>query len=158
MLSIPEPSTGDISDNRLSQYQLLQRLYEHFWTRWSREYLNELQRRQCWKKTQGSLQLGQLVLIKDNNLPPSRWRLGRVLQFIYGKDGTPRVASIRTTDGIISRAVVRLCPLPVVNEAFQGRGHVPYSTSERENRVAKPQPTSSKKTVHLQTSESHVQK
>nr|CAH7729894.1 unnamed protein product [Callosobruchus chinensis] len=102
-----------IPENCLSNYQLLLRLYEHFWLRWSREYISELQLRQRWKQNHGQLEKGQLVLVKDDNLPPTRWRLGRVEKLILGKDGVARVASLRTSDGIICRALARLCPLPV---------------------------------------------
>nr|CAH7724949.1 unnamed protein product [Callosobruchus chinensis] len=112
-VSLPEPSVSSIPENCLSNYQLLLRLYEHFWLRWSREYISELQLRQRWKQNHGQLEKGQLVLVKDDNLPPTRWRLGRVEKLILGKDGIARVASLRTSDGIICRALARLCPLPV---------------------------------------------
>nr|CAH7752097.1 unnamed protein product [Callosobruchus chinensis] len=99
--------------NRVAEIQ--RRLYEHFWLRWSREYISELQLRQRWKQNHGQLEKGQLVLVKDDNLPPTRWRLGRVEKLILGKDGIARVASLRTSDGIICRALARLCPLPVVS-------------------------------------------
>nr|CAH7716533.1 unnamed protein product [Callosobruchus chinensis] len=56
-----------------------------------------------------------IITAKDDNLPPTRWRLGRVEKLILGKDGIARVASLRTSDGIICRALARLCPLPVVS-------------------------------------------
>lgn len=65
-----------------------------------------------------------MVLVKEDNLPPTKWRLGRVLKLIVGPDGVARVASIRTSNGVVSRALVRLCPLPVGSEDFQGRRHV----------------------------------
>nr|CAH7762483.1 unnamed protein product [Callosobruchus chinensis] len=99
--------------NRVAEIQ--RRLYEHFWLRWSREYISELQLRQRWKQNHGQLEKGQLVLVKDDNLPPTRWRLGRVEKLILGKDGIARVAYLRTSDGIICRALARLCPLPVVS-------------------------------------------
>nr|CAH7729738.1 unnamed protein product [Callosobruchus chinensis] len=114
-VSLPEPSVSSIPENCLSNYQLLLRLYEHFWLRWSREYISELQLRQRWKQNHGQLEKGQLVLVKDDNLPPTRWRLGRVEKLILGKDGVARVASLRTSDGIICRALARLYPLPVVS-------------------------------------------
>ncbi|XP_050301507.1 uncharacterized protein LOC126739751 [Anthonomus grandis grandis] len=113
METIPELPISDIKENRLSQYQLLQKLYEHFWSRWSREYIHELQQRHKWKRSSGNVDIGQLVLIRDENLPPTRWRLGRVLKLIPGKDGINRVAFVKTADSELSRAVTRLCPLPI---------------------------------------------
>lgn len=54
-----------------------------------------------------------LVLVKDENLPPMRWPLGRVVNLISGKDGVSRVADVRTTSEIIRRAVNKLCLLPL---------------------------------------------
>ncbi|XP_050308277.1 uncharacterized protein LOC126744768 [Anthonomus grandis grandis] len=92
-MALAEPSVMHLPENRLSQYQLVQKVQEQFWNRWHREYMHELQQRKKWKVTSGSLHLGQLVLVKDNNLPPMKWRLGRVLNLVGGKDNVNRVAS-----------------------------------------------------------------
>ncbi|XP_044746498.1 uncharacterized protein LOC123308039 [Coccinella septempunctata] len=111
--AVPEGTVMHLPENRLSQFQLVQKVYEQFWSRWQREYVSELQTRQKWTRNTGSLNIGQLVLIKEDNLPPMRWRMGRILELFSGKDGIARVARIKTTDGIVSRALVKLCPLPV---------------------------------------------
>ncbi|XP_044766482.1 uncharacterized protein LOC123322598 isoform X2 [Coccinella septempunctata] len=111
--AVPEGTVMHLPENRLSQFQLVQKVYEQFWSRWQREYVSELQTRQKWTRNTGSLNIGQLVLIKEDNLPPMRWRMGRILELFSGKDGIARVARIKTTDGIVSRSLVKLCPLPV---------------------------------------------
>lgn len=40
--SIPESSYKDISINRLTRWQLFQNMWDHFWERWSSEYLQAL--------------------------------------------------------------------------------------------------------------------
>nr|CAI5854889.1 unnamed protein product [Callosobruchus analis] len=96
----------------------------HFWSRWSKNYLSELQQRRKWKMTNGDITIGQLVLIRDDHLPPMKWRLGRVDSMIVGSDGLSRVARIKTAEGIFSRAINRLCPLPIESTDFQPRAHV----------------------------------
>jgi len=39
LLAVPEPSLVDRVDNSLSRWQLLQRMRDHYWKRWSQEYL-----------------------------------------------------------------------------------------------------------------------
>ncbi|XP_062711436.1 uncharacterized protein LOC134289528 [Aedes albopictus] len=78
LLAIPEPSVVGIPTNRLSHWQHIQQLREHFWKRWSREYLTELQVRGKWTKQKVNIQPGMVVLLKDDNLPPQCWNLGRV--------------------------------------------------------------------------------
>ncbi|KAG5883485.1 Protein of unknown function DUF5641 [Gonioctena quinquepunctata] len=58
-----------------------------------------------------------LVLIKESNLSPLQWKLGRVTQLYPGSDGIPRVATLRTGIGDIRRAISNLCPLPPPHEA-----------------------------------------
>lgn len=58
-----------------------------------------------------------MVLIQDDNLPPFKWRLGRVLSLHVGCDGVVRVALVKTQNGVIKRAVVKLCPLPLGDES-----------------------------------------
>nr|CAH7759089.1 unnamed protein product [Callosobruchus chinensis] len=65
-----------ISLNRLDIYQHLQQMKQHIWSRWSKEYVTELQQRCKWKSTQGELKEGDMVIIKEDNLPPLKWKLG----------------------------------------------------------------------------------
>lgn len=98
----------------LSRYMRIQVLKAHFWNRFYKEYISELQTRHKWKQTNGQLQIGEMVLIKDDRLPPSRWLLGRVTTLYPGSDGITRVADVRTATGTLRRAFNRLCPLPIL--------------------------------------------
>lgn len=110
---IPDPDVTIVPVSRLSRYQMLQKLNQHFWSRWSKEYISELQQRQKWKQTFSSLEKGHLVLIKDDNLPPTQWKLGRITQIFPGKDNVCRVAEIKTADGFLKRSFAKICPLPI---------------------------------------------
>nr|CAH7717975.1 unnamed protein product [Callosobruchus chinensis] len=92
---------------------------QHFWSRWSSEYIHELQVRKKWKRECHNLQKGPLVLIKEKNQPPLCWALGRVIEVHFGKDNVPRVVTLRTTKGTIRRAAVNLSPLPLACDDLQ---------------------------------------
>ncbi|XP_071052883.1 uncharacterized protein [Onthophagus taurus] len=113
LTSPPDPSLSHISENRLSQFQRVQQIQQHFWTRWSKEYLSELQSRHKWSTGDANLKVGQLALIKEDNLPVLKWLTGRIIELHCGKDGVARVATLRTQNGIVKGATVRLCPLPM---------------------------------------------
>ncbi|KAK9694484.1 methyltransferase (DUF5641) [Popillia japonica] len=49
--------------------------------------------------------------LKDDNVPPLQWKMGRICQLHPGTDGIARVASVRTQNGVIRRAFSKLCPL-----------------------------------------------
>ncbi|XP_033224231.1 uncharacterized protein LOC117177545 [Belonocnema kinseyi] len=61
--TVPEPSLADVLPNRLTLWQLIQQMRDHFWKRWSAEYLKELQPRSKWTTSSPSIQIGDLVLI-----------------------------------------------------------------------------------------------
>ncbi|CAG7734820.1 unnamed protein product [Allacma fusca] len=75
--ALTEPSYDHLKLNRLSKWQLVQRLNQHFWQRWSAEYLTRLQARPKWWSHQPNFEVGNLVLVKDERLPPQQWHLAR---------------------------------------------------------------------------------
>ncbi|KAJ8979834.1 hypothetical protein NQ317_009593 [Molorchus minor] len=95
----------------------------------SRHVMQELQSKTQWTTHQSPLDEDTMVLVKDDQLPPLKWSIGRVVQTFPEKDGIARVASIKTSKGIIRRAFSIICPLPrdptdVERHGFQGGGHV----------------------------------
>lgn len=113
LTSIPEPDLTETKENRLTKFQRIQQLFQHFWRRWYIEYIGELQTRCKWKESKGQLNVGAMVLIKIKNQPPLSWPIGRVQELHPGPDGTSRVATILTSTGAIQRAVTNVCPLPL---------------------------------------------
>lgn len=110
------PASDDLtteSSTRLQRYERIEQLRQQFWQRWSKEYISELQQRTKWKSSSEDIKLDSLVLMKDNNLPPLKWRLGRIVRLYTGKDGVSRVADIRTAAGVVKRAFSKICPLPI---------------------------------------------
>lgn len=114
LTAFPEPDLKHIQENRLSRYQHLQSMLQHFWQRWQAEYLHQLQQRNKWRTTSPTtFGPGTLVLIKDDNLPPLRWRLGRIVELHTGADRITRVVSIKTSEGLTKRPLTKICILPM---------------------------------------------
>ncbi|XP_076236255.1 uncharacterized protein LOC143180421 [Calliopsis andreniformis] len=111
LTAIPEPSLEDLPAARLSRWQLIQQLQQHFWRRWSREYLNTLQTRGKWKQNKHLIKAGFLCLVKNELLPPTQWPLARVVRVHPGPDGSIRVATVRTSTSHLLRPVHKLIPL-----------------------------------------------
>ena len=108
-----EPNIAEIKENRLSRWQRIQQHLQHFWDRWKKEYLSSLQQRPKWRNTTPNIQPGTMVIIHDEHLPPTKWHLGRVVDVHPGDDGTVRVVTVRTAQGLVKRPVVKLSPLPM---------------------------------------------
>ncbi|KAJ8897594.1 hypothetical protein PR048_002943 [Dryococelus australis] len=87
----------------------------HFRQSWHKEYLHTLQPRGRWTKSEGKVQIEDLVLVKEDHLPPLQWQLGSVAVLHPGKDGVKRPV-LRMPDGClllvtISPVLVLLGPL-----------------------------------------------
>lgn len=106
------------NENRLTHYQRLQQLKQHFWRRWSKEYIQQLQNRQKWKKSQDiKLKVNTLVLLVNENEPPCVWKMARISELHPGKDGKVRVVTVSTSNGTFKRAINKICILPI-NDSF----------------------------------------
>jgi hypothetical protein len=111
LTSIPEPDFTPLKQNRLSNWQLTQQLFQHFWNRWSAEYLSTLQQRFKWSAKRENLQEGDLVIIKDETLPPMKWKLGRIIATHPGADSLVRSVTVKTSTSEYKRPIAKLCPI-----------------------------------------------
>ncbi|XP_031781370.1 uncharacterized protein LOC116416580 [Nasonia vitripennis] len=68
--------------------------------------------RNKWLTPGRQLVVGDLVLLKDELCPPSKWPLGRITAVHRGKDGLVRVVTIRTANSEFQRPVVEIIFLP----------------------------------------------
>ncbi|GFX95590.1 integrase catalytic domain-containing protein [Trichonephila clavipes] len=112
LTAIPQPTVPD-DLRHCDRWRLLTRMTQHFWNRWSSEYLTFLQSRSKWRIVQKNLDIGDLVLIKHDNSPPLQWKLRKVTETFPGKDGKVRVVKVKTQTSELVRPIAKLCPLPI---------------------------------------------
>ncbi|CAH2104084.1 unnamed protein product [Euphydryas editha] len=86
-----------------------------FWRRWSHDYLHQFLQRHKWAHRNPEPSVGDVVLVKEDFLPPGKWLLGKVEQKHSGPDGLTRVVTLRTQDAVIKRPTSKLCVLPVTS-------------------------------------------
>ena len=110
---IPEPSLEHLKLNHLSRWQYVQRLRHDFWKKWHHSYLTTLQKRTKWTTNKSSFKVNDIVLLHEDNLPPSQWKLGRITQTHPGKDNIVRIVTITTQNGTYKRPVIKLSVLPI---------------------------------------------
>ncbi|XP_052741840.1 uncharacterized protein LOC128198804 isoform X2 [Bicyclus anynana] len=113
LLATARANLLDKEVNRLQRYQRVEKLRQHFWQRYSLEYVSLLQTKGKWRQSMDKLKIGAIVLVKDRTQPPLLWLMGRVTNIIYGGDSIGRVAQLNTKKGIITRAFNNICPLPL---------------------------------------------
>lgn len=92
------------------EWKRQQLLLQHFWQRWTNEYLPEIARRTKWFDQAKQLQIGDVVAVVNSTIPYS-WQLGRVIEITQSKDGNVRQARIQTSTGILRRPASKLAVL-----------------------------------------------
>lgn len=125
---IDEPNLTATKENRLINWQKVQQKTQHFWKRWHRDYLQNLQQRSKWDFVQPNIMNGQMVVIKEENIPPTRWKLGRITKTVPGTDGLIRVVEIQTQTGILKRPISKICQLPIQTELLSENHRVKDKT------------------------------
>ncbi|XP_075162915.1 uncharacterized protein LOC142235550 [Haematobia irritans] len=121
LTSFPEPDIGSLNINTLSTWQKVCYIQQIFWKKWSCSYLNLLQERTKWKSSKNNIATGAMVLVKDDNLPPLKWKLGRIVETICGSDGIVRVFIVKTSNGVSRRSVSKLAPLPIEDNTVESQ-------------------------------------
>ncbi|GFW25368.1 integrase catalytic domain-containing protein [Trichonephila clavipes] len=111
--SIVEPDLTDLNENRLDNWQKITKIIQLIWKRWSVDYLNSLQQRNKWHFEKKNAKIGDMVIIKEDNLPSCQWSLGRINNIYPGKDSKVRVVEVKTTRGRYNTkpTLVPKCPL-----------------------------------------------
>jgi hypothetical protein len=101
----------DLSLSPHLRWTRVRQLSQHFWNRWSKEYLNTLLLRRKWTSSPRDLQVGDIVILKNVSTSPLHWPLGRIVATHPGHDGVVRVVSVFASSKVHTRAVNRVIPL-----------------------------------------------
>lgn len=107
---------SEIPDNRLKLWSIVQKITQTFWKRWRDEYLVTMQQRHKWFRAEPNIAVGDLVLVMNEDLPPTKWLMGRVVSVQDAEDGLVRSCTVRTATTELKRPVQKLCLLPVREE------------------------------------------
>ena len=105
------PDVFDERDlNSRKRWRQAQTLTDHFWRRWLREYVPAITERRKWRtRSQTDAQIGDLVLVVDDNLPCGRWNLGRIVKTFPGDDGLICAVQVQMKQGTFKWPVAKLC-------------------------------------------------
>ena len=106
--SIPDTSLAHPSLSLLRRWQLCQTLVRHFWQRWSKEYLNIKNKFNKWRHPTRNIEVGDIVILKEDNTIPSQWPLARVVDTHPGADNLVRVVTVKTSQGVYRRPITKI--------------------------------------------------
>ena len=105
------PSEFEDSDKFQARWKRVHILANEFCARWVKEYLPMLQERQKWLKRRRNFKVGDLVIMKDTNIPRGQWPKALVQETLPDSDGVVRQVLVRSATGVFRRDVRKLCLL-----------------------------------------------
>ena len=130
----------DSSQELLIYWKRNQKQLQLFWRYWTQDYLLNLRETlpltHKGPKSQVKRQpkIGEIVIIKDDNLPRRAWKLGRIKSYIFSKDNQIRAVKVQLPNkNILDRAINHLYPLEIPsvvnNESeFNVTNNIPVTT------------------------------
>ncbi|XP_065356250.1 uncharacterized protein LOC135950646 [Calliphora vicina] len=87
-----------------------------FWRRFVKEMIPILTRRGKWSQRSKTIEVGDIVLVVDENAIRNTWQRGKVLETTKAKDGQVRRPKVKTMSGVMERPAVKLAVLDVGNK------------------------------------------
>jgi hypothetical protein len=117
LIAKPELDLINAPKSRIDRWNGLQQIQQQFWHAWYHDYLHQLQTRPIGFQSRSKFAIGDMVLIKDPNLPPLKWLVGRICDVFPDKANVVRNVQVRTVQNgkehFYQRHVRYLCLLPM---------------------------------------------
>ena len=108
----PPPGTFQKEDLYCRRrWRRVQHLSNEFWSRWRREYLNQIQSRSKWQSKQRNINVRDVVIVKNDHESRNMWKMGIVVETYPSEDGNVRKVNIRQNGSIYLRPVNKLVVL-----------------------------------------------
>lgn len=101
------------------RWRHVQYLAEQFWSRWRKEYLSNISVRQRWHTPRRNLLVGDIVIVKDSDLPRHKWSLGRVVETTIDSDGLVRRVRVHLGDKNLEKNLQGLSKPSVIERPVQ---------------------------------------
>ena len=102
---------NESDDSSRKKFRSVQYAGNVFWQRFAKEYITSLNQRTKWLKNRRNFEVGDLVLIYQNNTPRSHWPLGRITRLLPSKDSVVRSVEIKLPNSTVTRPTGTLCLL-----------------------------------------------
>ncbi|XP_049869459.1 uncharacterized protein LOC126369201 isoform X2 [Pectinophora gossypiella] len=112
--AFPEQDLTDIPTNKLHFWEQCTKIKQNFFKQWQKQYLSMLQNRPKWKTSTPNIDVGTLIILRDNNIMPFQWPMARVVKLYPGNDNKVRAFDVKMPNGnVVRTSITKVCPLPI---------------------------------------------
>ncbi|XP_037047230.1 uncharacterized protein LOC119082017 [Bradysia coprophila] len=125
LMARPERNSTNKNIAKRNRWRMVEAMQRDFWKSWSNEYLNELQTRQKWRTETRNFKENDIVLVNEDNAPPLKWPLARIVKVHPSTDGNVRSATVRMAGESgkfteLKRPIVKFRLLPMEEDEVSG--------------------------------------
>eukprot|EP00794_Sanderia_malayensis_P002861 gene2861-3307_t len=105
----------EIEEETITKMQRrLKNAREHAWQRWRKEYLHSLMEVHRMNSNESiEPRIGEIVLVIGEGKNRGKWKKGKVVELIRGKDGVTRGVAMLHKGHILERPLQAVCPLEI---------------------------------------------
>lgn len=101
---LPPPGRFEREDLYLrKRWRKVQFLANEFWSRWRKEYLLNLQQRCKWQRKRRNAEVNDIVIVQDDTVPRTEWKLAKVTKVYPAEDGCVRKLQLLISDSTLDK-------------------------------------------------------
>ena len=145
------PNQREVELNLKKRFLYRQRVADHFWQRWIKEYLPSLNVRKKWREEKKPLRIGDVVLVAEDKTPRGKWILAKVSELYTGRDGLIRNVKVKTAKGHLKRSVHKIHLLEIADTKEPEETSVAEDLVTEDVETVEPEPTEVKKKEEIAT-------
>ena len=94
--------------NPRHRVELVQRIVDSFWQRWTRDVLPLLAPSQKWNADRRNIRVDDIVMLADMNAVRGKWTIARVIKVFPGPDGKVRNVTVKAADSEYRRPITKI--------------------------------------------------
>jgi hypothetical protein len=108
---VPPDDDSSFEENARRRWRYAQFIVGQYWKRWMREYVPTLIERTKWFRHNRNAEVGDRVLVIDENTKRGEWPVGIVTEVYPDGKGVVRQVTVKTDSSEYKRPVTKLCLL-----------------------------------------------
>ena len=102
---------NDMNWSTKKKWKSIHSMLNQFWDIFKKQYIPELRTKKKWAQLNPNLEVGDIVLELDPNVPRGEWRLAIIQEVFPSSDNNVRKVQIKNSAGTFLRPITQLCSL-----------------------------------------------
>jgi hypothetical protein len=92
------------------RWRQVQGLANEFWSKWKKQYLQNLQSRRKWTNQMPNMKINDVVVIQDESAHRNQWRLAKIVDVFPSSDDCVRKVKLMLADAKLDSKGKRISP------------------------------------------------